>query len=86
MYLVDEQFHLRKMVAEDPSGLWRHQGPDRARLCRAGPHLWPPDVAIEIVTRFRHTLATGEPYKYTELSEVRDDRNVREYYDWSCTA
>jgi len=44
--------------------------------------LWPSAAADEIVARFRHTQRTGEPYIFTEFSEVRRDRHVREYYDW----
>ena len=44
--------------------------------------LWPPESADDIVTRFRHTLETGEPYIAADFSEERYDLKVREYYDW----
>ncbi len=44
--------------------------------------LWPGPVADEIVERFRHTLATGEPYVVPELCSERADRGVVEYYQW----
>ncbi len=44
--------------------------------------LWPAQQADEIVRRFRHTLATGEPHIVPELIEERQDRKVTEYYEW----
>jgi PAS domain S-box-containing protein len=82
MYLVDAQFRLRKMSAKTRAvfgGISDLIGRDFSEVVHI---LWPPALAGEIVARFRHTLATGEPFKAAELSEVRYDRNVREYYDW----
>ncbi|MDP1662210.1 MAG: PAS domain S-box protein, partial [Phycisphaerales bacterium] len=82
MYLVDEQFRLRK-VSEKTRAVFGDIpdliGRDFAEVVHI---LWTPSAAGEIIARFRHTLATGEPYKHAELSEVRFDSNVREYYDW----
>jgi PAS domain S-box-containing protein len=44
--------------------------------------IWPPAYADEMVERFRHTLATGEPYHVPERAEPRLDRGVTEYYAW----
>lgn len=44
--------------------------------------LWPKDYADEILTRFRHTLDTGETYFVDEHIEKRLDRNAVEYYQW----
>jgi len=44
--------------------------------------LWPAPYAAEVVQRFRHTLATGEPYITSEHIEQRLDRGVSEYYAW----
>jgi PAS domain S-box-containing protein len=44
--------------------------------------LWPRAYADEIVERFRHTLASGEPFYVAERSEERLDRGVTEYYEW----
>ncbi len=45
--------------------------------------LWPAHFACEAVARFRHTLATGEPYHADPVIEDRADRHVLEAYDWS---
>ena len=82
MYLVDHEFRLRKMSARtravfgDITDLF---GRDFAEVVHI---LWPAIVADEIIARFRRTLATGDSYKHAELSEMRRDRNVREYYEW----
>jgi hypothetical protein len=44
--------------------------------------LWPKEYADEVVHRFRHTLATGEPFITSELTKQRLDRGVTEYYEW----
>jgi len=44
--------------------------------------LWPAPYADDVVQRFRHTLATGEPYITPEFIEQRLDRGVTEYYAW----
>jgi PAS domain S-box-containing protein len=44
--------------------------------------LWSKEYADEIMSIFRHTLETGEPYEMPEKGEHRIDRNVTEYYEW----
>ncbi len=46
--------------------------------------LWPQAYADELVSRFRHTLATGEPHFVVEHVEERLDRKVTEpeVYEW----
>jgi PAS domain S-box-containing protein len=74
MYLVDEQFRLWKMNAKARAVFGDIKdliGRDFAEVVYI---LWPPDVAEDIVARFRHTLTTGETYNHAEISDVR--------YDW----
>lgn len=44
--------------------------------------LWRSEYADEIVSRFRHTLETGEPYFMAEHAEERRDSGIVEYYQW----
>ena len=44
---------------------------------------WPAVLASDAVERFRHTLATGEPYRARPFAQDRADRKVLEAYDWS---
>lgn len=44
--------------------------------------LWKDEFAGEAVRRFRHTLATGEPYVAPLLIDERADLGVVESYEW----
>lgn len=44
--------------------------------------LWPEPFASEAIGRFRHTLATGEPYHSLDTTEQRADTTDLESYDW----
>jgi len=44
--------------------------------------LWEEPYADEIMTLFRHTLETGDPYVAPERIERRLDRDVTESYEW----
>ncbi len=82
VYLVDQDLRIR---AINPPAL-RMFGHVRNPVGRDFDEvihlLWPEDYADEIVERFRHTLATGEPYFVPERIEERLDRGVREIYEW----
>lgn len=43
---------------------------------------WEERYADEIVNIFRHTLATGKPYRTPERIEYRVDRHMTEFYEW----
>ena len=43
--------------------------------------VWPEPFASEVIARFRHTLATGEPFKAL-TNERRSDIDATEAYDW----
>lgn len=82
MYMVDADFRLRNMSTQTRAifgSIKDLMGRDFAEVVHI---LWPPQVADDILARFRHTLATGECYKSPEFSAERFDHNVREYYDW----
>ena len=82
VYLVDADF---KIQAVNPTALPvfgdipNLVGRDFDEVIRI---LWPKHHADEVVSRFRHTLQTGEPYMTPEHIEERRDRKVREYYEW----
>jgi PAS domain S-box-containing protein len=82
VYLVDDEFRLRlvnpaaRPVFGDIPDLI---GRDFGEVIHI---LWPRPYAEELVTRFRHTLETGEPYSTPERIEQRLDRGVTEYYAW----
>lgn len=45
--------------------------------------LWPESFSAEAVSRFRHTLETGEPFMAPSLTEQRRNLDRIESYDWS---
>ncbi|MBD0334762.1 MAG: PAS domain S-box protein [Cyanobacteria bacterium Co-bin13] len=82
IYMIDGDFRIRQV---NPTALpvFRNVpdliGRDFDQVVRI---LWPPALADEVIARFRHTLATGEPYHVPELIEKRYDLGVTEYYEW----
>lgn len=50
-------------------------------LAEAQRQIWDQAFADDVIARFRHTLATGEPYA-AETVEQRADRDETEAYDW----
>jgi PAS domain S-box-containing protein len=82
MYMVDADFRLRN-ISEHTRAVFGDikdlMGRDFAEVVHI---LWPPQVAAEILTHFRRTLATGECYRSPEFSAERFDHKVHEYYDW----
>jgi len=56
-------------------------GPDGATLPKWLHAVWPDPFASEVTARFRHTLATGEPFE-AETDERRSDTEATEASDW----
>jgi PAS domain S-box-containing protein len=82
-YLVDADFRIREVnpvalpvFGDIPGGLI---GRDFEEISNT---LWGREYANEIVSIFRHTLATGESYIAPERAVNRADRGVTEYYAW----
>ncbi|MGZ8366492.1 MAG: PAS domain S-box protein, partial [Nitrospira sp.] len=82
IYLVDADFRIAQvnptaqLVFGDIPDLI---GLDFAEVIHS---LWHTAYADELVSIFRHTLETGEPYFTPERIERRLDRRAREYYEW----
>jgi PAS domain S-box-containing protein len=82
VFLVDHEFRIRIVnpAAREVFGdIPELVGRDFGEVMRV---LWPEGYAGELVSRFRHTLETGEPYRVPERAEQRLDRGVTEYYEW----
>ncbi len=54
-------------------------GCDLAEVLR---RIWPEPFASDAISRFRHTLDTGEPYDAPSAVERRKDTGAVESYDW----
>ena len=82
IYVVDSCFRFVAINkgAEPPfRGIDPLIGRDFAEIVRI---LWPEPFATDTIERFRHTLATGEPYFAPKLVETRHNIDRVESYDW----
>jgi CheY-like chemotaxis protein len=82
VYLVDADFRIAQM---NPTALRAFSeitdplGRDLSEVMRIR---WPKDYVDQIVERFRHTLATGEPCVVPEQRRQPRQGDVPEYYEW----
>jgi PAS domain S-box-containing protein len=86
IYVVDADFTIREInpvalpvFGDIPGGIVGRDFSDVIHV------LWSKEYADEIVSSFRRTLETGEPYVMPERAEFRIDRQVVEYYEWRLT-
>ena len=81
-YIVDADFRMVQMSdgGQKAFGILRPLiGQDFSVVVHA---VWPEPFASEVIARFRHTLATGEPFKALS-NERRSDIDATEAYDWN---
>ena len=80
-YAIDADFRitLASQIARRAFGIDALVGMDLAEALR---RIWPEPFASHAIARFRHTLATGEPYVSTDTVEQRADRDTTEAYEW----
>jgi PAS domain S-box-containing protein len=82
IYLVDSDFRLAQASQGSQkvfAGIDPLIGRDFAEILRL---VWSEPFASEAIERFRHTLATGEPYASPRTVQVRGDQHTVEAYDW----
>ncbi len=82
IYVVDADFRLRQVSLGSQkvfSTIRPLLGRDFAEVLR---HIWAEPFASEAISRFRHTLETGEPYSAPSTIEQRLDIEQVEAYDW----
>lgn len=83
VYLVDGDFMIRQVNPVASPAFGDIPGGPVGRDFDEVMHLiWDKNYADEVVSIFRHTLETGEPYVTPERAEYRVDRDVIEYYEW----
>ncbi|PYE53831.1 PAS domain S-box protein [Deinococcus yavapaiensis] len=82
IYVVDADFRLTE-VSRGARKVFENVRPllgrDFAQVLRL---IWTEPFASEAISRFRNTLATGEPYVSTRTNEQRQDVDETEAYDW----
>lgn len=82
IYLVDSQLRMRLMNDASRHGMFRDIHPTLGRnLDELMRTLWPEPVAAEILTQFRHTLKTGEPYYSHDFIRLRGNVPQTEAYE-----
>jgi PAS domain S-box-containing protein len=82
IYVVDASFRIAR-VSKGAQKTFANVRPLLGRdLAEVLHTLWPEPFASEAINRFRHTLATGEPYVATGTVEHRADIDETEAYDW----
>jgi PAS domain S-box-containing protein len=83
IYIVDSTFKIAKMNQRSQDGAFINVRPVIGRpFDEAMRILWPEKVADEIITTFRKTLETGEPYYSREFFSRRSDVDQWEAYEW----
>ena len=81
IYLVDADLRILQ-ASEGARQAFAGVNPLIGRdLADAQRQIWGAAFAEEVIARFRHTLATGEPHA-AESIEPRADRDATEAYDW----
>jgi PAS domain S-box-containing protein len=82
IYAVDADFRIVQVSAGAQKKFENVRpliGRDLAEALRC---IWPEPFASDAISRFRHTLDTGEPYHSPGSVERRKDTGVVEAYDW----
>ena len=83
IYIVDSQFRIAHMNISSQNGAFRNVRPIIGRPFNDAMHiLWPDQVAEEIISHFRRTLETGEPYYSSRFTNPRNDVEIVESYEW----
>ncbi|MBC7740052.1 MAG: PAS domain-containing protein [Candidatus Saccharibacteria bacterium] len=82
IYVVDADFRLVQ-VSDGAQKVFKNVRPLLGRdFADVLSILWPEPFASEAIGLFRHTLATGEPYRASNVVEKRADIGDTEAYDW----
>ena len=83
IYIVDSQFRIAHMNIGSQNGAFKNVRPIIGRPFNEAMNiLWPDDVAEEIISHFRYTLDTGEPYFSPQFINPRHDADIVESYEW----
>jgi PAS domain S-box-containing protein len=83
IYVVNSKFRIEHMNKGSQDGAFRNVRPIIGRPFNEVMHiLWSEHVAEEIISHFRHTLDTGEPYYSPRFTNPRHDVEVVESYEW----
>ncbi len=83
IYVINSEFRIAHMNKGSQNGAFRNVRPLIGRDFSEAMHiLWPEATASEIISHFRHTLETGEPYYSPQFINPRHDVEIVESYEW----
>jgi PAS domain S-box-containing protein len=83
IYVINSEFCIAHMNKGSQNGAFRNVRPLIGRDFSEAMHiLWPEPTASEIISHFRHTLETGEPYYSPQFINPRHDVEIVESYEW----
>lgn len=83
LYIVDSDLRITTMNKGSQTGAFLNVRPIIGRrLDEAIRVLWPEPAASDVISRFRHTLETGEAYRSAEFVHEREDIGRVEAYEW----
>lgn len=82
VYVVNAAFHLQQ-INPLAQKIFGDIHPLMGRSFDEIVHvLWPAKIAKRIISIFRHTLKTGEPYKNVSFAGRRRDLGIKQDYEW----
>jgi PAS domain S-box-containing protein len=82
MYVVDGQFRLQQINARALPAFAKVEAKSGRDFGEVMAILWGTEVGAQLSGIFRHTLATGEPYRSPRFAEHRVDLNEDKAYEW----
>lgn len=83
IFIIDSDFRIAQMNMGSQNGAFRNVRPVIGRdFSEAIRIVWPEPVAEEVISVFRHTLETGEPYYSSSFKSTRNDTGAAESYEW----
>ncbi|WP_052417742.1 ATP-binding protein [Cellvibrio mixtus] len=83
LYIIDSDFRIALMNGESKKHAFRNVNPVIGRdFAEAIRILWPEAVAAFVISKFRTTLDSGEPFFSVDYIEPRADIDAVEAYEW----
>ncbi len=81
-YVIDADFRVHQVNAEAMPAFATVQPLIGRDFHEVLDIVWGPDVGGELERIFRHTLRTGDRYVSPRFTELRNDLNIEQSYEW----
>ena len=86
VYVVDSQFRLQQINARAMPVFAKVEPKIGRDFGEVMEILWGKELGAQLAGIFRHTLATGQPYRSPRFAEHRVDLNEDKAYEWETQA